>query len=279
MFLRGFESQTLQAQLDLNAISTRAAATPATRRLVLDTEPDALLDILAQDAAGQTLLEDLQKYFATYGHQIYNLDFVEPTQADDPRPVLATLQTLVRTTAKQPDANPRTAMIETRKTLEQHTRESLGPLRRRLFGKLLNAAQTYAPYRESALFYMGAGWPTLRRMALELGTRLTDSGSLSGADDVFYLRSDELEQACGARAEQRARSDLAAVAQTNRTLRHQRQRLHPPGRVPEDLRFKLGPFDLTRTMEMWETQKKTPTMRTYSPVSPSARVGSPASQA
>ena len=33
-------------------------------------------------------------------------------------------------------------------------------------------------------------------------------------------------------------------------------RLHPPGRVPADLRFKFGWFDFTRYFEMWETQKR-----------------------
>jgi pyruvate,water dikinase len=34
-----------------------------------------------------------------------------------------------------------------------------------------------------------------------------------------------------------------------------RKHLHPPARVPQDLRFKFGWLDLTRYFEVWETQK------------------------
>ena len=57
-----------------------------------------------------------------------------------------------------------------------------------------------APYREDALFYLGAAWPLLRRFALELGRRLESAGLLGTADDVFFLESEELEKAIAARA-------------------------------------------------------------------------------
>jgi len=47
-------------------------------------------------------------------------------------------------------------------------------------------------YREDAMYHMGAAWEVLRPMALELGRRLTETGSLNQADDIFYLTSDEI---------------------------------------------------------------------------------------
>jgi len=108
----------------------------------------------------------------------------------------------------------------------------------------LNWAQRYAPIREEALFYVGAAWPALRRLALELGKRLTEAGSLNTPDDVFYLRSDELASASAARGEGLNRPELGALAQERRELREARKRLDPPVVVPPDGRMKFGPIDM-----------------------------------
>jgi rifampicin phosphotransferase len=149
----------------------------------------------------------------------------------------------------------------------EHTARSLDPLRRRLFLKILRWAQRFAPYREETLFYIGSAWPTLRRLALELGQRLAEAGSLHAPDDVFYLETGELLAASQARRAEQARQDLARLATEHRELREARKRLHPPAAVPPAARWKFGPIDLSG----FETQKRNvdegPTLRGF-PVSP-----------
>lgn len=123
-----------------------------------------------------------------------------------------------------------------------------------MFRTLLRWARRYGPHREEALFYVGAAWPTLRGLALELGQRLVAAGSLSHPDDVFYLGTPALEAASRARDEGRAQPERAREAARERALREARMRLHPPGMVPAGGRFKLGPLD----MSTWETQKRNP---------------------
>ena len=130
-----------------------------------------------------------------------------------------------------------------RRGLVLYTERSLNPLRRRIFRLLLKWAQRYAPYREEALFYVGAAWPALRRLALELGRRLTEAGSLHKPDDVFFLYSAELSAAGAARAANAGRPDLADLAQERRQLREARKRLDPPIAVPPGARFQFGPLD------------------------------------
>ena len=55
-----------------------------------------LLEALNQQPVGHSLLEDIHQYLEQYGHQIYTLDFVQPTQLEDPLPVLLSLKTLVK---------------------------------------------------------------------------------------------------------------------------------------------------------------------------------------
>jgi rifampicin phosphotransferase len=166
-------------------------------------------------------------------------------------------------------------MARERDQLVEDTLRSLDPVRRRPFQSLLRWAQRLTPYREEALFYLGSAWPPLRGLALALGRRLAEAGSLATPDDVFFLESVELAEAIQARAAGQARPDLARLARERRELREARKRLHPPAAVPPGTGLKFGPFDLSGL----ETQKRNvgtgPVLKGFA-VSP-GRVTAPAS--
>lgn len=166
-------------------------------------------------------------------------------------------------------------MAAERDRLVEATLRSLDPVRRRPFRSVLRWAQRLTPYREEALFYLGSAWPPLRRLALELGRRLTEPGSLSQPDDVFFLESTELAAVIQARAVGQPSPDLVQLARERRALREARKRLHPPGAVPPSAGIKLGPISLAGL----ETQKRNvaegPILRGFA-VSP-GRVTAPAS--
>jgi pyruvate,water dikinase len=250
-YLRGFPSKTLEAEAALLALAGRIRDSD-TLRAVVDTTPAASLrDALSGSAEGQALLDAFDGYLDHYGHQIYNLDFAVPTQADDPLPLLLRLKALARGPARDIEAHRR-AMARERDQAVERTARSFDPIRRRVFRRLTGWAQRYGPYREEALFYIGAGWPALRRLALQLGGRLAAAGALERPADVFYLEMSELQAAHAARAAGEVRPDLARLAQERRELRDARTRLHPPAAVPPDYRFKVGPFD----MSAFETQQR-----------------------
>ena len=242
-YLWGFPSKSVDAQVQLEALARKIDGSAALRELVANTPASLLLKMFAEHPDGQKVLEDLQQYLDIFGHQVYNLDFAAPTLADDPVPVLLSLKTAVEHPER--DAHTRQARLALeRDALAARTNQSLNPILRPFFQRLLSWAQRYAPIREEALFYVGAAWPALRRLALELGRRLKESGSLVIADDVFYLRSDELIAASAARKEGLGLPELAKLAQERRALREARKRLDPPVVVPEDGRMKFGPIDM-----------------------------------
>jgi phosphohistidine swiveling domain-containing protein len=251
LFLRGFPAKTLEAEAELDAIARRARESEALRQYVVATPAERLLDTLPDTPAGRRLRDDLAHYFARYGHQIYNLDFAAPTLAEAPLPVLLALKALVREPGMDALAR-QAAMARERDTLMEETERSFDPLRRFVFRRLVRWAQRLAPYREDALFYLGAGWPLLRRFALELGRQLSSAGSLGAADDVFFLESEELEQAIAARAAGETRPDLVRLAQGRRALREEQRRLHPPPAVPLTAGLRWGPLDLSGS----ETQRR-----------------------
>jgi pyruvate,water dikinase len=250
MFLRGFPSPTVEAEAELEGLAERIRASDALRALVAATPAAGLPEAMEGTPEGQAWLAAFARYLDRYGHQVYNLDFVVPTQADDPLPVLLSLKAMV----EQPDHDPRArqqAIGIERDARVEETARSLDPLRRKLFWVLLGWAQRFGPYREQALFYMGAGWPTLRRLALELGRRLVEGSSLLAAEDVFFLETSELGEAIAAREADQAKPEFARLARERRELREARKRLHPPPVVPPGHELRLGPLD----MSAWETQR------------------------
>jgi pyruvate,water dikinase len=274
LFLRGSPSKAVDAESELQAIAEQIRASAELCEVVGATRPDQMLDALAASPSGSGVVESLRRYLDRYGHQVYNLDFAEPTQAEAPLPVLLGLKMYVQ--QPRPDVRARQMeMIRQRQSLTQQTTRSLDPLRRRLFLTILRWAQGLAPYREEAMFYVGSAWPALRQLALELGRRLTEAGCLLAAEDVFFLRIAELQDGSEAQATGQSRPDLARLARERYALREARRRLHPPAAVPPAARWKFGPIDISFA----ETQKRNvatgPTLSGFA-VSP-GRVTAPAS--
>ncbi len=197
MFLRGFPSKTREAQADLEAIANRIIAVASLKKIVNATPAKNLIESLNREADGERITAGIQAYLEVYGHQIYTLDFVQETQIEDPLPVLLSLKRMVQQ-ENSGAGNQFAELIEERDLLERQTLESIGPIRRWIFRKLLRWAQNYGPYREDALFYMGAAWPTVRKFALELGRRLVEIGTFTSPDEVFYLSTEELVEAYSA---------------------------------------------------------------------------------
>ncbi|MEM8767693.1 MAG: PEP/pyruvate-binding domain-containing protein [Pseudomonadota bacterium] len=245
--LRGFSSETLAVE---DALKSLADAVPEALAASLRSVPvNRLFDTLETLPGGRELAGQLRDHIAGRSQQIFDLDFCETTLSEQPEPVLqAFLQLLTKDRGAVRDD-----FSLAREHAERNVEARLGPLRRRVFVILLGWARRYGPNREAALGYVGFGWPVLRRLALTLGQRLVAAGVLTDADDVFYLTGQEFEDAEGLLL--RGKSLRTAISD-RRKLRQARARLHAPARVPERLRLRLGPFDITRFMEPWETQKR-----------------------
>ena len=254
LFLRGFPSKTLEAQADLEAIAETLRSSPEIGELVSETPPSLLLEALEGIPAAGDAISEIHGYLERYGHQIYTLDFAEPTQGEDALPVLVGLRALV-----QSPRNTAQRQIDIAQERERQTAaiaQSLEPWQRWVFETLLGWAQKYGPYREEALFYIGAAWPTLRGFAHELGRRLVEDGALQAPDDIFYLNMADVETTLAARVAVRVTGqpmpDFKTLAQDRRALREARKQLQPPPKIP-DVPYKLGPIDMT----IFETQKQT----------------------
>ncbi|WP_420641006.1 PEP/pyruvate-binding domain-containing protein [Candidatus Leptofilum sp.] len=244
-FLRGFDSKALDAQADMEAIANVIRNAETLHHLTLETDASDLISALAEHPEGQPVLASLQQYLDKYGHQIYNLDFAEPTQTEDPLPILLSLKALVKNPPEQDVRTRQAQMADERDALVAQTEQQLNPLSISIFRWVWKWTKKYAPYRENVMFYMGAAWPTLRKLAQELGQRLTEAGAIATPDDIYYLDSNEISSVIEAHASGEPVISFAQLVQERRTLREARKLLTPQPAVPPRGSLKMGPLDLS----------------------------------
>jgi pyruvate,water dikinase len=150
---------------------------------------------------------------------VFDLDFAEPTAADDAGTLLDTIRFQMSDHGTDPDVR-RARLRAERDARTQEIRARLDPVRRRLLEALLARARALGPVREDALADVGLAWPLMRRMLRELGGRLP-----VGADDVFWLTESELRAAI--RGE-----DVHPPIADRKALRRGRALVSPPQMLP-----------------------------------------------
>lgn len=86
------------------------------------------------------------------------------------------------------------ALVESRHAAEEAAFTALASSPRRLqaFRRLLADAQHLVPLREEQVAELTLAWPVMRRAVLRIGEALVDRGLITRADDVFFLRRDEV---------------------------------------------------------------------------------------
>ncbi len=232
-FLTGFESKTLQANTILFDIAKKIRASADLSYLIIVTPSDFLLEALQKHGQGKPILNALDDYFAVYGHRGYSLDFIEPTLAEDPSATFATLKSMVQVQDYDPkNQEIRASAVREKKFAE--VAEKLDGLNYWQFRYRLWFARRYNQIREETAFYFGYTWSELRPMAYELGKRMVDAGTFFDPEDTFFMITEELTKAIGARKDGNSIPELGKLAAERRQLREARKLLHPPGTIPEE---------------------------------------------
>ena len=111
-----------------------------------------------------------------YVRRVYNLDFANPVPADDPAPLLDTLGFYVRARGRTPTSARREPPRVVRRRRWRCAR--VWTPRGKESSTPAPWAQSVAPMREDALSDVGLAWPLMRRMLLEMGHRLRDTGAI-----------------------------------------------------------------------------------------------------
>ena len=225
VFLLGFDSAPIKSEKSLYDLATWTRGHHDLADSLLRLPPQKFLEQAAgsDDLVWHEWHTRFQAHLATYGHVVYNLDFMNPVPADDPVPLLETLRFFVSGKGVDPyERQQRSATRREAATAAVLTR--LDPVRAKAFRRLLHWAQSVAPVREDALADVGLAWPQARRMLTEIGRRLQQAGVINKPDDVFWLQRSEIDEGLGSLAEQ--------VEQRKQLWRGQR-RATPPQLLPK----------------------------------------------
>ena len=232
-FVLGGDSSPIRAEKSLWDLAAWTRAQPELARWLLghsSAEAAAALGSAGPaglDGAWSDWVTRLQAHLEAYGHAVYNLDFVNPVPADQPAPVIETLRFYLSGQGGDPRLR-QVGLVTRRDQATAQILPRLDPVRRRTFLRLLRWTQTAGPVREDALADVGLAWPVLRRLVLELGRRLVETGTLTAAEDVLWLTRAEIEaefaQPSGSRSE--------LIAERKAAWRGQR-RATPPQVLPK----------------------------------------------
>jgi rifampicin phosphotransferase len=196
-FLLGYDSEPIRAEKSLYDLAAWARTNPALASYLVRTPSADIADDLQRDDVVDGWGDFRRRFKAhlhAFGHAIYDLDFAKPLPTDEPAPVFEALKFFVGGQATNPYERQEAATRDRQQATQALDTRLRGPFRA-LFRGTLRRAQRFAPLREDALADVGLGWPLVRRMLLELGRRLVESGVLESADDVFWLRLPELKVA------------------------------------------------------------------------------------
>ncbi len=233
-FLTGIASKAMQANADLFEIAKLVRADKDLTYTVLVVPSPFLFRALYEHEKGAEVLSALKDYLGKYGHQGYSMDFIEPTQIEDPSALFASLKGMVRDPNYHPDnQTAKTKAIREQKLSE--ISELLTGLQYWQFRFRWWLALKYNYIREEVAFRFGYTWSILRPMAFELGDRLVQAKIFRQSDDIFFLKADELQLSVRALGNGEANVNFAALAAERRELREARKRHHPPGTLPPEV--------------------------------------------
>ncbi len=144
----------------------------------------------AETALYESRKGELDDYVREYGHMLFNFDFAVPLAGEDCCAFEANLRAWEQG-APSP-AERQAALAKEQRAAEERIHARLTAPAKRRFDQALADAQAAARDRENALFDLGLAWAPLRGYALELGRRLKAAGVFEQAEQVFWLRWNEL---------------------------------------------------------------------------------------
>ena len=238
-FLLGFDSMPILSEKSLYDLALWARGRQGLADYLKGTETAQIVTHLRMDkgpegvreADWQAWREKFQAHLAQYGHAIYNLDFANPVPADDPAVLLETCRWLINGEGPNPYTRQEAA-VKRREAAAAAMLARLKGLRLKLFRRALAAAQRYAPLRENGLADVGLAYPLLRRMLAELGRRFAAGGMIRAAQDIYWLREDEVMDGAARLDRGAGLEDLSEFVPRRRAAWRAARRVTPPLSLP-----------------------------------------------
>ncbi len=230
-FLSGIDSKSMQANADLFEIAKLIRGNDELEYLVLTVPAPFLMEALQKNEKAKEVNRALDNLFSIYGHQGYSLDFIEPTQEEDPSGLFASLKSMVRDKSYHPD-NQKAKTAKIRKEKYEEISKLLSGLEYWQFRYRWWLALKFNYIREEVAFYFGYTWSILRPMAFELNQRLVGADILKGNHDIFFLKTEEIADCISLLESNKSTEKYVPLVEERINYREACKRHHPPGTLP-----------------------------------------------
>ena len=198
--LMGWNSIPIRAEKSLYDLALACREYPGLVEYLLETEGDQFTAQWHNDqppagveAPGWDMLQErFASHLGQFGHIIFQMDFTEDLPLDHPELLVENIKMYLRGEGANP--HERQQALEARRI--QTGQSALGRLkglRRWAFSKALKWGQSLSEVREDALADIGLGYPVLRNILRELGSRFATAGFIEQPDDIFWLEKAEID--------------------------------------------------------------------------------------
>jgi pyruvate,water dikinase len=189
---------------------------------------------LSQSDSGKIFLKSWRRFMDLHGHhcrgemEVFNRRWFET-----PDYILSIVRNYVRGVEQADPLENYKQHAQQREELTEQCRKRLkNPVKRAIFNYLLSHAQRFSAIRENSKSDLTRIVTVWRKMLLELGKRLHNRGILAGAEDIFFLRLEEIEPVTQGQAEY----DIRQVVVQRRAEYEKNKSVTPPKVV-------IGQFD------------------------------------
>ena len=177
------------------------------------------------------LQERFDVHLQQFGYIIFQLDFAEPLPLDNPAPMLENVKMYLRGEGTNPHERQKAAEEKRIRTVEV-MRNRLKGFKHWAFVKALNWGQSMAEVREDALAEIGLGYPILRAMLRELGSRFVQAGVIAQAEDIFWLEKDEVSNCILNLEKSRESGNLLVQVEQRKAFSNKAKQETPPPMMP-----------------------------------------------
>jgi pyruvate,water dikinase len=189
--LQGYENGTAAAGAGLSDLADEASRYPA----IADALRQGRYDSLESLEGGPAFMAKFNAYLDEFGWRVSTWGEPEvPTWREDPRTPLMLIGRYLADPERSPAASIRRA-LEQREAAAREVEARLPADKLQEFHGLLQASLVHVPMSEDRALWQLLTIGSLRVPFLALGKKLAAAGALASPDDVFYLNTEELQQA------------------------------------------------------------------------------------
>jgi pyruvate,water dikinase len=238
--LQGFENRTREAGRALQAVVDRAAGAPEVAAALKAGDFGAVGNI----EGGADWLDALHEYTQRYGWRADSWYMANiPTWAEDDRLAMSMIARYLNDPASMPGAALARAE-EARREATQELEGLLMPEQVATFRQLFAACEDHIAISEDRAFWQLLISGCIRAPIMELGRRLTASGAIDEANDIFHLTLAQVQESARDPSIDRRAVVSASKAQLDRV-----RRFSPPTYIGQPPSVSKAPPDLQAVMK------------------------------